>query len=492
MPQAWVHVSGECGIAEEQYLVGECVSVVSVERAKELVDFARRSVRLGDWRFGAVLLGLVSFCLFAFRLGQPGILMFDETHYVPAARALLDFSGNTNTEHPLFAKTLVAAGIAVFGDNAIGWRVGSLFMGVLCVVSVGWIAQQLTRSGVAGVGAGVLTLLNFMVFIHARIGMLDMAMAGCFAAGFGLFLSAARADARRVALRLVGAGVLFGLAMGSKWAVVPSIFFCGLAMGLVTLWARLRAGGRNWLAIFWLDRGAPWPGVSLVGGGLVLTGATVFAYFATFWPAFFLENGALAPWELVSFQFHMLERQSMALSPHPYQSEWWQWPYIGRAIWYLYEPVEGVQRGVLLVGNPAVMFGGLLAMAYCGAMAFYDGARGRGEARGVALSTLVLAVVFFAASYGIWPIMPKKIGFYFYYLMSSLTLSIALAIAFWDMVLRAKHSRSRWPVHCVYAGVGGFGAVSFGFFVYFYPILSAMALEDGGAFVRWAWFNAWR
>ena len=72
-----------------------------------------------DARLVALALGLCSFALFAFRIGNPAEVYFDETHYVPAARALIAHSGSVNIEHPLFAKTMIAAGIEMFGDNSI-------------------------------------------------------------------------------------------------------------------------------------------------------------------------------------------------------------------------------------------------------------------------------------------------------------------------------------------------------------------------------------
>ncbi|HEX8387416.1 MAG TPA: dolichyl-phosphate-mannose--protein mannosyltransferase, partial [Sphingomonas sp.] len=71
--------------------------------------------------------------LFAFRLGVPTKLMFDEVHYVPAARALLALSHPVNTEHPLLGKELIALGIALFGDGAIGWRFLSTLAGTTTV-----------------------------------------------------------------------------------------------------------------------------------------------------------------------------------------------------------------------------------------------------------------------------------------------------------------------------------------------------------------------
>ena len=50
--------------------------------------------------------------------------------------------------------------------------------------------------------------------------------------------------------------------------------------------------------------------------------------------------------ELIPHQLVIYEQQTQPLARHPYQSEWWQWPLIGRPIWYLYEKVD-VLRALL-------------------------------------------------------------------------------------------------------------------------------------------------
>jgi len=71
--------------------------------------------------------------LCAIRLAMPSALFFDEVHYLPAVRTLIDLSVAQNMEHPPLGKQLIAAGVLVFGDNAIGWRVPSMVFGILAV-----------------------------------------------------------------------------------------------------------------------------------------------------------------------------------------------------------------------------------------------------------------------------------------------------------------------------------------------------------------------
>lgn len=60
--------------------------------------------------------------LLIWNLAIPSQPYFDEVHYLPAARHLLVLDQFTNREHPMFGKEIIALGIALFGDNAWGWR----------------------------------------------------------------------------------------------------------------------------------------------------------------------------------------------------------------------------------------------------------------------------------------------------------------------------------------------------------------------------------
>ena len=61
----------------------------------------------------AAIIGLAAQILFTLRLATPHKLVFDEVHYVPAARVLLQLQGPVNIEHPLLGKELIALGITL-------------------------------------------------------------------------------------------------------------------------------------------------------------------------------------------------------------------------------------------------------------------------------------------------------------------------------------------------------------------------------------------
>ncbi|RZM24576.1 MAG: phospholipid carrier-dependent glycosyltransferase [Sphingomonas sp.] len=412
-------------------------------------------------------LALLAQTLFSYRLTIPTKPMFDETHYVPAARTLIALAGPTNIEHPLLAKEIIACGILLFGDTSLGWRFFSTLAGtgiVLGVFAILWMMLGRVRPAVFG---GLFALFNGTVYVQARIGMLDGFMAAFAILGLAALLWAMRAPTGTGAwLRWILGAALLGLAVAAKWAAAPLIAFAAIGFVLLRLYDARRAG-RSVFAALNAGGHRHWPGMAVVPAMLVLGAVSVTAYFATFAPAFFYTVDPLTFGSLLPFQQRMYDRQTLPLPPHPYQSAWWSWPIMVRPIWYLYERTDGAQRGVLLIGNLAVLWGGLIAVVAC----LYQGLRDRAP-------PLVAAGALWVGSYAMWVLIPKKIGFFYYYYLPSIALCIALAVAFDHFPAARRRDTAFLTVVIV-------------LFAVFYPVLSAAPLPGPGAFRYWTWSSTW-
>ena len=82
-------------------------------------------------RLICLIIAAAASLLFALHLDRPGKPVFDEVHYVPAARAMLALDHPANTEHPPLAKELIAVGMGMFGDDPIGWRAMPVLAGAM-------------------------------------------------------------------------------------------------------------------------------------------------------------------------------------------------------------------------------------------------------------------------------------------------------------------------------------------------------------------------
>jgi dolichyl-phosphate-mannose--protein O-mannosyl transferase len=411
------------------------------------------------WNLGVALAFLALAC---FRLTIPSKPFFDEEHYVPAARVMLALSHPVNTEHPLLGKELIALGIGLFGDNPFGWRImPALFgaLGLFASMRALWFA---TCSRFASLAGGVLIASDFMLFVMSRIAMLDVFMASLTLVALWQLAGALRENetGRR---RLATAGVALGLAMAAKWNAVPLAVLPGIAFAVV----RFRAAGREALTS---ARHAPVRGITIWEAALWLGLVPLVAYALTFVPAMFYAHDSLSPTGLLAYHREMIALQDSVVKPHPYQSVWYQWVFDWRVIWFLYEPVDGAQRGILLLGNPLTMLLGLLALVWAGV-------HGLTEKRPDALALFVLYV----ASLGLWIIAAKPVQFYYHYLLPGTFLMGMLALvldALW------QHGRRRLPLVVLAASVALFAG--------FYPILSAAPLAGPQSFAHWMWLDSWR
>ena len=412
-------------------------------------------------------LGWCAACAFAFWLLSLPYLTaipapyFDEVHYVPAARQLLALNEFVNREHPLFGKELIALGIALFGDNPWGWRLLPTIFGALGLFAATRALWFATLSRFATLTYGVLLATGFHLFVHGRIAMLDIFFLSFLCLAAWQFAAAIR-QPEQGRWRLVLTGIALGLAMASKWNALIVATLPGLAF----LIARWHAGRRRLLLS---RRGAPVPGTTLVEATLWLGVLPLVVYAATFAPAYFFD---LQPIEqgLVHHHQYMLELQQQVLPAHPYESRWNDWVLNWRAIWYFYEPVAGVQRGIILIGNPLTMVLGLPALLWCAWAGLF-------QANRAALATLVIYVV----SLSFWVFSGKAVQFYYHYLLPSTALLAALALAcdaLW---------RQGWRKTAVLPPVG-----SVLVFAWFYPILSAAPLASEQSFAVWTWLESWR
>ena len=401
------------------------------------------------------------------RLALPSEGFFDEVHYIPAARKLLHLIP-ANREHPMLGKEIIAASIALLGDKPLGWRLPSLIFGGFGLFAFGRLMWWLSGRRFATLAAMVLLASDFTWFIQSRIAMLDMFAATLLLAALWQFAVASHAQASRTRLHLAISGICLGLALGSKWSVLPVIPLPGLAFLILHLRANVwRPALKN--------RSAP-GGVSLLEAAFWLGLLPLVIYWATFAPAFFYApvNQPVSPLGFIEQHRHMIELQDSVIRQHPYQSVWYQWIVNWRPIWYLYEYIDDAQRGVLLLGNPFTMIAGLPALIWCA----WTGMRHRQYA------ALALAVLYIA-SLGLWIVAAKPVQFYYHYLLPAAFLMGCLALAL-DAVF-AKGGRMRRA-----AALSAL-VVSLAMFAWFYPILSASELHDGGqSFTKWMWLDSWR
>ncbi|MEO0063068.1 MAG: hypothetical protein RLZZ08_1628, partial [Pseudomonadota bacterium] len=235
--------------------------------------------------------------------------------------------------------------------------------------------------------------------------------------------------------------------------------------------ARIRSAGWRFA---WTTRGQPIGGISLIEAALWLGLLPMAVYVASYWPYLFYAEGSVpaTPAAFIEIQQHALQLQHKLLKKHPYQTHWWQWVSDTRGIWYLFEKVDGAQRGIVLIGNPLTFLIGLPALVWCAFAALF---RKRLDAGAM--------VACYAASLGLWIVAAKNVQFFYHYMLASCFMLGALALAL-DALWRRGGRWSWLPL--------GVLAASTALFVYFWPILSAAPLHSAGEYSQWMWLRSWR
>ena len=110
------------------------------------------------------------------------------------------------------------------------------------------------------------------------------------------------------------------------------------------------------------------------------------------------------------------DNTTTAIAGHTYMSAWPSWPFLVRPVWYLFDKI-GDDRiaAIVLLGNPLVLWPALPALAIC--------LRDWVVARRV---DAFLILAFYLGPYLAWALLPRTLGFIYYYLPSATFASLAL------------------------------------------------------------------
>ena len=374
-------------------------------------------------------------------LTTPGKIAFDEVHYVPAAKQLLEKGPHApllNPMHPPLAKEFMAASIGIFGDNPLGWRYPSVVFGALAIVAIYLCGLALFASQGAALAAAALTFLNQMVFVQSRIAMLDI-----YALTFDLFGIAAFIhgyNRQRPAVAFGLAGLCFGLAGASKWS---GFFPLGVAIAIVAA-VRLLQGWRTQFAVPAAEdwyRPDRWPDFRYYHFAFCFVVVPLVAYFIAYIPL-----TGLSVTGFIEAQRRIFAENAAPHPAHLYMSSWPSWPLLMRPIWYQFDKIADDRfQAIVFLGNPLILWPALAALGIC-ARDFI-----------VARRTQALLILgFYVGPWLAWAALPRTIGFIYYYLPSATVASLALVYA----LTEGERAPPRWALWAfVAAAAAGFLAL---------------------------------
>jgi dolichyl-phosphate-mannose-protein mannosyltransferase len=403
---------------------------------------------------------------FAFLLGvtTPEKFYFDEVHYVPAARQMLEPampSPVLNPMHPPLAKQLIALSIRIFGDGPLGWRYPGALFGSLAIVAIYLCGLVLFAARGPAIAAALLAFFNQMLFVQSRIAMLDI-----FALTFGLLAIAAFMHGFRKPrphLWFGLAGLSFGLAAACKWSGLFALAVCIVIIAVIRLMQSWRTEFSDGTDSDWY-RPDLWPDFRYYHFAACFVLIPALAYLATFVPLY----GLSLPDILEAQQRIFADNTTTAIAGHTYMSSWPSWPFLVRPVWYLFDKISDDRiAAVVFLGNPLVLWPALPALGVC--LRDWIVAR-RLDA--------FLILSFYSGPYLAWALLPRTLGFLYYYLPPATVASLALVY-----VLRRGDSRG-WLLWT-------FVVVAFAGFAAMFPISAAFVGTSMETFIRLMLFQNW-
>ena len=397
-------------------------------------------------------------------LTVPDKLYFDEVHYVPAARQMLEAGPHVpllNPYHPPLAKQLMALSIWTFGDVPLGWRYPGVLFGSLSVVAIYLCGLALFAAQGPAIAAALLASLNQMLFVQSRIAMLDIDSLALGLLGTAAFMHGFRQ--RRPHLAFALSGLAFGLSIACKWSGLFPLAVAIVIIGMIRLmqgWRTTFADGNDsdWY------RSDLWPELRYYHVAACFLLIPLVVYFATFVPLY-----GLSPGEILEAQRKMFSDNTTAsIADHPYMSAWPSWPFLVRPVWYLFEKVGDDRfQAVIFLGNPLVLWPALMALGLCARDWIV---KRRAEA--------FLILAFYLGPWLAWAALTRKISFLYYYLPSATVASLAL------VYVLTRGNSPRWLLW-------GFVAVAGLGFVAMLPITMASLETSIATYMRLMIFKSW-
>ncbi|MCW7079634.1 MAG: glycosyltransferase family 39 protein [Candidatus Methanospirare jalkutatii] len=399
-------------------------------------------------------------------LTQESGAYFDEMYFVRTAWEHIHFKEPYEWTHPPLAKLIIAAGILLFGMNPFGWRIFGVIAATAMIPLVFVLAKRIFRSSAGAFFASFLLTFDFMHFTLARLAtgeifiMLFSLLMFFFAASFIFADKSMRIFGRNNSdFCLFLSTVSFGLCFAVKWTAFYG-FISVIVLVLLTNFLRREQILNGFRGIF---------------AGLLVSSAI---YIASYIPYMLCGHSLF---DVFLLQFTMFGYHAGLRATHPFASAWWSWPLMLKPLWLFVNPLDSKVSTVVLLGNPAIWWGGLAAITAI-SVSFvktrrerrsadagiegmeFEGIEFEGKEREVKLFILL---PFFLQ----WLPFAAVTRILFIYHFAPNVLFLVLALAYWLDALWRDSTASRGIVVA-------FLVLAASLFVLFYPVISGFPIEE--------------
>ena len=323
---------------------------------------------------------------------------FDEIYHARTAYEFLQKSVPYETSHPPLGKLLMSASIAIFGMTPFGWRFAGAVAGVLMLPGIYLLIKQLTKKSWIAVLGCLLMSLDCMHLTQTQIATIDSFPVLFIIFAYYFMLRFLQTDFCKEKIKislynLAFSGLFMGFAIASKWIGI----YAGVGLAVLFFWhcIRILILHKN-RKLSQTDKDNPATDINHSGNeaktkynyGLkkvleICCWCIVFfvivpivIYLLSYIPYMAYNTRRIHSLtdylnEVWKAQIGMLNYHSTPNlgMDHPFYSPWWQWPVIGKPMYYAsqqYIPDDSpVHHSIFCFGNPVIWFGGLVALFVC-------------------------------------------------------------------------------------------------------------------------------
>lgn len=399
-------------------------------------------------------------------------MYFDEIYHGRTAYEFVELMEPYENTHPPLGKVILAIGVKMFDMTPYGWRFMAALVGTLMVPIFYAVARGMFQRTRYAVLATLLLVLEGFHLVHSRMANVDIIGVTFTILMFYMMHrygeTAWRNGGFMKGLRyLVLSGLFFGAAAAVKW----NYLYGGAGLALLLLFAlirRWREGRRD--GDFDTARRIILTLMACVILFVAVPAAVYTASYAPYLKATKVEDSYKDLWK---YQKNMYHYHKGVKEKHPYSSKWYTWPGMVRPVWYYggKDLEKGDAQSIAAIGNPAVWWGGLLAMLAAWWLAL--------RRRDRIVLTLTIAYLSF---YVPWMVAPRSITFLYHYFPM-----VPLLILFivWMFRWLEENYRPGRRITLTFVSVAAI------LFVWFYPIYTGVTISREWMNLAIRWLPSW-
>ena len=308
---------------------------------------------------------------------QPGwwnSTYFDEIYH---ARTGYEFTKGMvpyETSHPPLGKVFMSWSIMIFGMTPFGWRFAGAAAGIMMLPGIYLLAKQLTKKTWIAAFACGLMALDCMHLTQTQIATIDSFPVLFIIYAFFFMLRFIQTDISECSMKaalipLACSGLFMGLSIASKWIGI----YAGIGLAVLYFWHCFRNIRINrhrddpdrpdvfrrccilslWCVLFFVVIPAAIYLLSYIPYMAYNTRiANLMDYLNAVWRA-----------QISMFNYHSTPGLGM---DHPFYSPWWEWPIIGKPMFYATEQYiqkeAALHHSIFCFGNPVLWWGALAAL----------------------------------------------------------------------------------------------------------------------------------